>query len=101
MGVLEEGVETASWGAHFVGGSSKLGRLNRFATGGLGFAGGLARVRRIGVEWFLVLDDADWIGFDGVLGCFRLSTDLHGCTRILVGGFWIVIGVLWMRCKML
>ena len=29
------------WGAHFVGGSSKLGGLNRFAIGGLGFAGGL------------------------------------------------------------
>jgi hypothetical protein len=28
------------------------------------------------------------VGFDGILGCFRTSTDLHGCTRILLGGFW-------------
>jgi hypothetical protein len=33
------------------------------------------------------------VGFDGVVGCFRLSTDLHGCARILFGGFWIVSGM--------
>jgi hypothetical protein len=37
------------------------------------------------------------IGFVGVLGCFRLSTDFHGCARILFGGFWIVIGEDWPR----
>jgi hypothetical protein len=36
-------------------------------------------------------------GFDRVLGCLRLSTDLHGCARILFGGFWIVIGTVMMR----
>jgi hypothetical protein len=37
------------------------------------------------------------IGLDCVLGwfkwCFGLSTDFHGCARILLGGFWGVIGV--------
>jgi hypothetical protein len=71
-------------GSALLGGSSKLGGFNRFAIGRLGFAGGLARVRRIGVEWFLVLDEVDWGGFEGVLGWFRLSTDF--VWRVL--GFW-------------
>jgi hypothetical protein len=54
-------------GSALLGGSSKLGRLNRFAIGGLGFAGGLARVR--------------W-----VLGGFGVG---EGMVRKVLGvGFW-------------
>ena len=75
-----------------MGDSSKLGGLNRFAIGWLGFAGGLVGVLMIGVEWFLVLDDADWIGFSGVLGWFRLFVDLHS-----LEGFGTVVGMGWPR----
>jgi len=46
-----------------------------------------------GFEWLVWSGFWFWIGFGGVLGCLRRSTDFHRCTRILFGGFLVVIGI--------